>query len=232
MTCLSMIIMRLRPPVRSPRDRRNPFLRTSPNRVCFPILNRGRDFPSRQNPAHDLFPSQTTKIYCTTFLSSQKKSSARRCSFQTKSSARRCSFPDKILRTTFWNYCTVRAQNKLTSCCDFVDFANQIATGCTDACQTNCIFSEYQQFCNDRNWIPCSVTRRPFSVSGSRRGHCFDLAAPILLCIEKTPLQKTIQKFKLTETFCLPDACNNDADLAGTCESLHLRYHCWRRITL
>ncbi|CAD7935106.1 unnamed protein product [Amoebophrya sp. A120] len=97
----------------------------------------------------------------------------------------------------FWTFCGVRQQNRLATCCDTIDFATKQSSGCTDACKTTCLFSEYENFCEGA--APASTPR-------------------IACTATRLPYKSDIGEFQSEETFCIPESCNTDADLAGIME--------------
>jgi len=100
----------------------------------------------------------------------------------------------------FWTFCSVRSQNRLATCCETLDLNNMLADGCTDACKTKCLFDDYEEFCE-----------------GSQR-----FSFPRIACtVSRRPMKDQIGDFQLEESFCIPESCNTDADLAGIMEHYH-----------
>lgn len=87
----------------------------------------------------------------------------------------------------FYKYCRLRIENKLTACCNSIDFVNEQATECRPTCETQCQFHEYWETCQTHlGGQACVVERKPF--------------------------KDNIPSFTLKEYFCLPQECLNDAD--------------------
>lgn len=91
--------------------------------------------------------------------------------------------------TTFTRWCRVKAENVMARCCNVADFAKGRGEGCND-CAVNCVHAPFINLCNDHFGTACTIKRKPFYRSG----------APEL---------------EISETFCVPEECNNHYDRAA-----------------
>jgi len=102
---------------------------------------------------------------------------------------------DAMLRDANWLYvnntvtrwCRIKLESKMADCCQLEDFNRGYAEGCS-GCTADCTNQLMIDLCNKWFGKGCSVSRHPFLSTG----------APGV---------------QVMETFCVPAACTNNADL-------------------
>merc|ERR1719215_536845 len=84
------------------------------------------------------------------------------------------------------NWCRIRLENRMSTCCTNAEFAKGMADSCSD-CVADCVFSKMEGLCNAHFGKACKLTRKPFS--------------------------RNNVSMQVVETFCVPEDCNNAEDL-------------------
>jgi hypothetical protein len=94
-----------------------------------------------------------------------------------------------IMNQTFTNWCRMKAENKMATCCTNAEWSKGRADACdADDCIADCIFTRMIEMCDAHFGKACTIIRVPFSANGV--------------------------SFKIQETFCVPADCDNSDDLA------------------
>jgi len=92
----------------------------------------------------------------------------------------------RFLNNTHMRWCRVVLENKMSTCCQMAEFAKGMADSCSD-CKADCVHTQMTDMCNSHFGKACKLTRKPFS--------------------------KNNISMQVTETFCVPSACDNPDDL-------------------
>lgn len=92
----------------------------------------------------------------------------------------------QLMNNSAMRWCRVRLENEMANCCQLADFVTGRGEGCTD-CMADCVHRHFDDLCNRHFGQACLVERFPFDLTG----------AP---------------EVQVTESFCVPEACNNRVD--------------------
>mmetsp|Transcript_59606 Transcript_59606/g.141829 ORF Transcript_59606/g.141829 Transcript_59606/m.141829 type:complete len:282 (-) Transcript_59606:141-986(-) len=99
-------------------------------------------------------------------------------------------------------WCRLITENEFANCCQFAEFAKGKAEGCSQ-CDADCEHVQMQDFCNEYMGKACKLVRQPFFLTG----------AP---------------EMKISETFCVPQDCDNRVDRENVVMWFHITYRALR----
>jgi len=92
-----------------------------------------------------------------------------------------------FMENLMWNWCRIRMENKMATCCTNAEFAVGRSDSCDSDCVADCVHPQMAALCTSYFGKACSLSREPFSEN--------DVS------------------FKVMETICIPEECDNKDDL-------------------